>query len=357
MRKTDFALLIVGVAIFLAPIPLPEAALGDDMIYKTSVSTLLYEGRIDLHQTANTFLLLLFYGTALAHIIPISLLHATIIPFTIGSLLLFYRILESYTKRPIFYTMILAFNPIFVISSKVFITDIPALFFILLSFWLILKQKRSYAVVAGICGWLIKQISFIVVAAQGLDLLFQKKWKSFIIILIIALPIILLSIYFASWSGSTYALKLKLDAIANLNNLGKLFYVVGFSIFPISIYTIYKMLYLKEKITCLRLLAYVAIILFFLAWAYGHFGKSIPGFLIDFHPVLALMALTSAPILINGILKAAKTDRLLFLVIALNFGVIFIEQNLDRYFLPMLSFVILSLTLLKTKTKTRTWLF
>lgn len=182
-------LLFVGQFFFISPIG--EFALNDDWVHTDSIKHWADTGNFRLMPYAGpTFYVPILYGTALTKIFgfSFSLLRISTLSITICLLLTVYYLLLKLTSKPALAfcsTLLLWLNPIFYNLSFTFMTDIPALFFLIISIYFyyqaFLWKKPKYIFwgsVFAIIGFYTRQTNILILGAAGLVALKEiKKFK------------------------------------------------------------------------------------------------------------------------------------------------------------------------------------
>ncbi len=219
-------LLFLGCELFISPTG--NFSLNDDWSYAYSVSHLNDTGSIDLgYWPAMNLLAHILWGEVFVHFFGFShfVLRCSTLCLSALTVLIFYQLLFHLFKnhyKAFIASLFLLFNPVFFLLSNTFMTDVPFLLSVVLSFYcaekILVQKKQFYIVVfSAVCMYsiLIRQfglalpLSFF--AASVLFLYKEKnKWKALIICL---LPLVISAITFVvfeKWAmhlfppGSTY---------------------------------------------------------------------------------------------------------------------------------------------------------
>jgi predicted membrane-bound dolichyl-phosphate-mannose-protein mannosyltransferase len=179
-RSLKYILLFLYLALLLVHINTIPTVIGDENTYTVSVFSLI-EGKIDtnnhplLAKTVWLFFLslgnLVFGSSA-----PLFWRLGTII-FSVGSLMMFYKVARIYfsEKVALIAAVFLSIDPMYFVFSRLVQLDIPALFFVLLSFYFILKYDEE------------KRIGPLFISALALGLSLATKMLSLGVVLLVFL--------------------------------------------------------------------------------------------------------------------------------------------------------------------------
>lgn len=167
-RYPKYLFLTFLIALFLAQFffisPKGEFALNDDWVHTDTIKHWVETGEFRLMPFAGpTFYVPILYGAALTKIFGFSftLLRISTLFIAILSLIAYFLLLNRITSRPTLAfigTLILWSNPVFYNLSFTFMTDIPALLFLIISIYFYYlgfeKQKNKYLFCGTIFGLL-----------------------------------------------------------------------------------------------------------------------------------------------------------------------------------------------------------
>jgi Dolichyl-phosphate-mannose-protein mannosyltransferase len=173
--EVRFAFLCGGIvlAAFLIVNPFAEMPFDDDWSYAFTVRQLLSTGHIIYNGwSAPVIITQAYWGAMFCKVFGFSFtaLRFSTLPFAVGSVVLCYLLARRAGLRPrwaIFSALALGLNPLFLPLATSFMTDVPALFWILLSlYFLIVAMTKSrggvaalaVAMGAGILGGMSRQV-------------------------------------------------------------------------------------------------------------------------------------------------------------------------------------------------------
>lgn len=191
-QKYSFlVLLIVLFAVqFLYISPKGEFVLNDDWVQADAAKYLAETGEFRLMPFAGpTFYVPILYGTALVKIFGFSftLLRLSTLVIALLSLISYFLLLNKITSRPLLSfvgILLLWFNPIFYNLSFTFMTDIPALLFLLLSMYFYYtgfeKQKNNFlfwGTVFGLLSAFTRQTGILIIIAAFIYLIIKNSWR------------------------------------------------------------------------------------------------------------------------------------------------------------------------------------
>ncbi len=179
MRRGDVWCAILCAAVVLAAFlvvnPFVELPFNDDWSYAFTVQRLLQTGHIIYNGWASAAIITQAYWGALwAGIFGFSFttLRFSTLPFAMGSALVCFLLGRLSGLRPgpaVFAALLLGLSPMFLPLATSFMTDVPALFFMLLSIYALAKAAAArriswlaVAVVAGVVGGMSRQVVWIV---------------------------------------------------------------------------------------------------------------------------------------------------------------------------------------------------
>lgn len=185
-----FLCLIAG--LFLAQFyfisPVGEFALNDDWVHSDTIKHWVETGSFRLMPYAGpTFYAPILYGAALTRIFGFSFTILRVSTLILTSILTitFYLFLNKLTRHPALSfvgALTLWLNPIFFNLSFTFMTDIPALLFLMLSiyfYYLAFETKKwqwfFYGSIFSIIGFYTRQTDILILAAAGLYALKEIK--------------------------------------------------------------------------------------------------------------------------------------------------------------------------------------
>ncbi|MEK7643932.1 MAG: glycosyltransferase family 39 protein, partial [Patescibacteria group bacterium] len=213
--KYGYLLILVGLffAQFLFISPVGEFALNDDWVHTEIARHWADTGEFRMIPFAGpTFYLPIIYGAALIKLFGFSftILRLSTLAFSLATIIVFYFFLNKISDRPklaFLGTLALWLNPIFYNLSFTFMTDIPALFFIIVSVYLYYtgfeNKNKLWLFGAGllaVAGFFIRQTNILVLGAAGILALTQTKNIPFKSILwIFGVPLL-------AWAGIYYFL-------------------------------------------------------------------------------------------------------------------------------------------------------
>ena len=211
-NKTLVGLALLFAAQFLFVSPVGEFALNDDWVHTETLSHWVETGEFRMLPFAGpTFYTPIVYGAALTSLFGFSftLLRLSTLALAATLLGLLFIYLQKETKKTgiaLFAVLTLWLNPIFYNLSFTFMTDVPALFFLLASFLCFhqyLKQKHAKwlfgASLFSIIGFFTRQTNILFLVPVGIYLLFdwnRHKRRAKKEVLWFAFPILL--------GGATY---------------------------------------------------------------------------------------------------------------------------------------------------------
>jgi hypothetical protein len=179
MARIDLRCSLLCAGIVLAAIllvnPYVELPFNDDWSYAFTVHKLLQTGHIIYNGWASTALITqAYWGAAWAKILGFSFrtLRFSTVPAAMGSAVLCFLLGRLSGLRPapaVFAALLLGLSPIFLPLATSFMTDVPGLFFMLLSIYVLAKAAvtgrvswLAAGVVAGIIGGMSRQVVWIV---------------------------------------------------------------------------------------------------------------------------------------------------------------------------------------------------
>lgn len=178
-----FLLLILFLLQFLFVSPIGDFALNDSWVHADTIRHWLETGEFRLIPWAGpTFYLPILYGAGLAKIFGFSftLFRITNLIVSLFTLLvLFFFLVEVTDNKPLSFISVLVFwlSPIFYNLSFTFMTEIPALFLVLVSiyyFYFGFKEDKDYYLFAGslvsVVGFFVRQTNILIaVSALGYE--------------------------------------------------------------------------------------------------------------------------------------------------------------------------------------------
>ncbi|MFH1286735.1 MAG: glycosyltransferase family 39 protein [Candidatus Magasanikbacteria bacterium] len=182
-------ILFIFQMIFISPFG--EFALNDDWVHTWSAKHLADTGELAMMPWAGaTFYTPILYGAGLIKIFgfSFSLLRISTLSLSFLFLLLLFFVLKKYTQRnslALIGTLTLWLNPIFFNLSYTFMTDIPALLLIFVSFLLFSKAMEKgegkswiwffFGTLISIIGFYTRQTNILLIIPFGLYALFRSK--------------------------------------------------------------------------------------------------------------------------------------------------------------------------------------
>ncbi len=212
IRNAALCALVVLAAFFLTN-PFVQIPFNDDWTYSFTVRELLRTGQFTYHcGESAAFLTQACWGALSARVFGFSFvtLRLSTLPWAMGSAFLCYllaRRANLQTAWAIFATLLLALSPLFLPLASSFMTDVPALFFVLLSIygfviasdsqrpWIALSVAYGVALVGG----LSRQIVWIVPVTSGPWIMWVKRNdRSVVAISILGITINLIAAYVCS---------------------------------------------------------------------------------------------------------------------------------------------------------------
>jgi 4-amino-4-deoxy-L-arabinose transferase-like glycosyltransferase len=113
------------------------------------------------------------------------------ITFSVLSIYVFYKVCRLYFKKPLYPTIIFAFSSLMIYWSFRIYTDIPSMFFVLLSFYFFKKKNYLLSGVAAGLGFLARFTAFIFGFSVFLYLLIERRFnelRKYLIGLLILIP-------------------------------------------------------------------------------------------------------------------------------------------------------------------------
>lgn len=206
-----YAILALFFLQFLFVNPIGEFALNDDWVHTEIAKHWVDTGEFRMNPFAGpTFYVPILYSAGLIKLFGFSftILRISTLLLTLATLVIFYKLLTDISQKPklaFFLTLALWFNPIFYNSTFTFMTEIPALFFIVSGIYAYHKgfsQAKPWWLFLGsmlsILGMFTRQTNILVMVAAGLYALTQlKQIKFWHLLWSFGIPAILgLSIYY-----------------------------------------------------------------------------------------------------------------------------------------------------------------
>ncbi|MDO8804216.1 MAG: glycosyltransferase family 39 protein [Elusimicrobiota bacterium] len=246
--------------------------LNDDWAYAIPVSHLLNEGKIILSSAASaTQLTHILWGALCSKIFGFSfgVLRLSTLALSFSALFLFYRILEECGVTQFcaaLGVLCLAFNPLFFLLGNSFMSDVPYMFWMLLSVYCYLRHLRTpseswfwLGSAAVAAAYLLRQIGIFIPLAYSFLLFSQRKldFRGFLKIWVLpALAVAGHLIWFTRFHGPTWASEnyVATGTLQHITNPGLLFsdtvnrllassLETGFFLLPLTIGTFF---YLKQ---------------------------------------------------------------------------------------------------------------
>lgn len=217
IKPAATAALIVVAAILLT-VPVAELPFNDDWSYAFSAlqwartGHLLYNG-----WSAASAIAHVYWGMVLIRIFGFSftILRLGTLPFAAGCAWLCVLVARTCglpARRAVFVALSLGLSPLFLPLATSFMTDVPALFFLLLSIYALLRSAERdprrttwliTAIVAGCIGGTSRQIIWIApLIALPYLALYRRRDKSFVLAAAVGWAIVLVVVY---WTMSWFA--------------------------------------------------------------------------------------------------------------------------------------------------------
>ncbi len=400
LKKYKYQLIIIGLFLlqFVFISPIGEFALNDDWVHSEIIKHWVNTGEFRMNPFAGpTFYVPILIGVGISKIFTFSFsaLRISTLVLSLATLLLTYQLIAEITKKQklaLFAALIIWLNPIFYNLSFTFMTDIPGLFFIVLSVYLyyrgFVSKKAIWLLFAGlvvVLGTYTRQTNIVAMIAAGIYSLTQLKNIKFKNLLwSYGIPAILgCLIYWFLWKNGflpdTFTLHeipgLKKTLINGLWWLWYSFVYIGFFVLPFSIsWGIKNLNKIKDKLLLATTLIPIIIAILIrqiklLQFPYvaniinlnglgpmqgvlrGEFTSLIPSKILG---IITIISAASAGWLIYMILRN-KTEKKQELNFVYLFGILFLIPILlfvsfDRYFLPIF-FVISILLVAKLQEK------
>jgi hypothetical protein len=190
---------IATTAAFFAVNPFVQMAFNDDFMYAFTVRELLRTGHVTYHcgeQAA--FITQAYWGAFFVRMFGFSFvaLRFSTLPWAAGCAALCYLLARSANLLPtraIFLTVLLGFSPLFLPLATSFMSDVPALFAILMSLYAFVLAARAASIrivlaalavgfTAGLFGGLSRQIVWIVPLTSGLHVAWLRRRQPSVLI-------------------------------------------------------------------------------------------------------------------------------------------------------------------------------
>lgn len=188
MDKSRFPVLYIT-ALFLLQFflinPLGEFALNDDWVHTEILKQWVDTGEFNMNPFAGpSFYVPILYGAGLTTWFgfSFSILRISTLIFALATLILFYKLLKDISQKPalsLFFALTLWLNPIFYNLSFTFMTDVPALFFLVAGMYTYYhgfqKARPSLLFVGSlfsVVGMYTRQTNILLLGAAGLYALY-----------------------------------------------------------------------------------------------------------------------------------------------------------------------------------------
>lgn len=209
-KEINFFLLVVAVAAFaLLVVPSPEFPMNDEWMFSRSVNKFFETGVITCDGCTTSGVLLVSMGIASAKIFGFSFeaLRYIVVLFGILSVAVTYLLLKEITKNrklSLLGSMFLLANPIFYNTSHLFTTDVPFLFFVVLSVFFAVKaisgkQQRYFLFCALSVSAAILLRQFAIAIPAGILIYYLLSNRKMIlrppVITAILLPILVMGVF------------------------------------------------------------------------------------------------------------------------------------------------------------------
>ncbi len=392
ISKYRYILILIGLFLlqFLIVSPVGEFPLNDDWVHAEMVHHWAETGSFRLNPYTGPMLhLLIAFGTGLVKIFGFSffILRLSTLVFTLGIMILFYLLLHHLTKKSLLsflVTLTLWLNPIVYNLSFTFMTDIPALFFLIAGIYVGVvafeKNDSHYvflAAVLSVTGFFIRQTNILLLPAIGLPILFYKQYRSWPNFIALAVPSFVWTIvYFYFRQKNLLPGGQSLHIITNKSELLRhAFWWLYYTIMYVGLFTLPITIGIKKinkKTLCfIALLLCIAAAVYYSRQEYfpyvsnmvnrfglGPLNDVLQGTYVPLFRTRIWLVVTALAAIGSGLLfatlKKSKPDYVFLWLFVLFFMIpILVFTSFDRYFLPLAATFLIVITASLSETPLR----
>lgn len=395
--KLKFLLILIGLffAQFFFISPRGEFALNDDWVHAEMSQHWAETGIFRLNPYTGPMLhFLVAYGAGITKIFGFSFfaLRLSTLALTLGLVAIFYLLIFHLTKNSklsFLTTLALWLNPLVYNLSFSFMTDVPALFFLVAGLFcatLAYEKNNSYwfflAAFLSVLGFFIRQTNILLLPAIGLPILLHKNYRSWKNIFALTIPSILWAAVYYSlrhanllpMSGGTFH-QIVGGKTAFLSHIFWWFYytLIYLGLFTLPI-TLTKKNLKNKKILTVCLLFLVSCLLLFLhdheLFPYvpnliNHFGLGpmndvlqgnfVPLFRVRAWFIITVIAAIGTGLLLASIKKVKPEHYFLYIFVILFAIPLLGLTGFDRYFLPLIAVFLILLAIAFKDALLRYW--